>query len=77
MSERKKKILIVDDEDIVRRALFWVLDRSVFEVFEAKDGVEALEMWGDVKPDLVFLDVLMLSKTGVQVLEERPSEKPK
>lgn len=64
------KILIVDDEPLVRRSLGRALRSRSHEIFEAADGPSGLEAWRSADPDLVFLDVLMPGLTGPQVLEE-------
>ena len=64
------KVLIVDDESTVRRSLVRVAQKKGAEVFQASDGIEAIEVWKSCKPDLVFLDVLMPGKSGPEVLSE-------
>lgn len=64
------KVLIVDDETLVRRSLQRALKSKGYEVFEATNGVEGLQMWREQSPDLVFLDVLMPGLTGPEVLKE-------
>jgi len=64
------KILIVDDEPLVRRSLARALKSRGHEIFEAEDGLLGLAMWREQKPDLIFLDVLMPKMTGPQVLSE-------
>lgn len=64
------KILIVDDEGLVRKALRRASESKQHQVFEAADGVEGLRIWREVQPDLVFLDVLMPGLSGPQLLEE-------
>ncbi|MBX2988617.1 MAG: response regulator [Bdellovibrionaceae bacterium] len=72
------KILIVDDEVLVRRSLERVVRKQGHEVWEAADGVDGLSKWREHDPDLVFLDVLMPGLTGPQVLEEiGPSRRAK
>lgn len=68
------KVLIVDDEPLVRRSLGRACKTAGHEVYEAGDGREGLELWTKVSPDLVFLDVLMPGLTGPQVLEALPTE---
>lgn len=65
-----KRILVVDDEPLVRRSLKRALESAGFSVVEAPDGKQGLEMWTQEKPDLVFLDILMPGLTGPQVLAE-------
>ena len=65
-----KKILVVDDEPLVRRSLKRALEAAGFAVLEAVDGKQGLEVWEKEQPDLVFLDILMPGLTGPQVLAE-------
>lgn len=64
------KILIVDDELLIRRSLRRAAELKGHEVFEAPDGLVGLEQWKKQQPDLVFLDVLMPGLTGPEVLKE-------
>jgi DNA-binding response OmpR family regulator len=65
-----QRILVVDDEPFILRSLTYVLRREGFEVVEARDGVEALDVARREHPDLVFLDVMMPRKSGFDVLAE-------
>jgi two-component system, OmpR family, response regulator RpaB len=67
---RKKKILIVDDEAMIRRILSTRLTMVGYEVAVACDGVEALEVFAQEKPDLVVLDVMMPKLNGLEVCQE-------
>jgi DNA-binding NarL/FixJ family response regulator len=54
------RILIADDHEIMRRGVRSVLEsRRDVDVFEAKNGVEAVQKTKEIKPDLVILDVSM------------------
>ncbi|MEQ1875778.1 MAG: response regulator [Bdellovibrionia bacterium] len=64
------KVLVVDDEPIVRRSLEKALQNRKHEVLTASDGRSGMEMWLKEKPDLVFLDILMPGLSGLQVLKE-------
>lgn len=64
------KVLVVDDEVLVRRSLIRALARKGYEVLEASDGAEGLSIWKEHSPDVVFLDVLMPRLTGPEVLRE-------
>ena len=64
-----KKILIADDEERVRNLIKKVLeleDRG-FELYEAKNGDEALDQAKKLKPNLLILDVMMPGLTGYDV----------
>jgi DNA-binding response OmpR family regulator len=69
------KILVVDDEALVRRSLGRALRSKGHEVLEASDGNEGLKTWREFSPDLVFLDVLMPGLSGPQVLKELGEKK--
>ncbi|HEY8269867.1 MAG TPA: response regulator [Pseudobdellovibrionaceae bacterium] len=69
------KILIIDDEPLVRRSLGRALKSHGHDIFEAEDGLQGLNLWREQKPELIFLDVLMPKMTGPQVLIEIGSER--
>jgi CheY-like chemotaxis protein len=64
-----KKILVVDDEDDIRRFLELVLGEKGYEVLTASSGEEALTRVQGVRPDLVLLDIMMPGLDGWEVLE--------
>jgi two-component system, response regulator PdtaR len=64
------KVLVVDDEPIVRRSLEKALMLRKHEVLLAGDGRKGMEVWLEEKPDLIFLDILMPGLSGLQVLKE-------
>ncbi|MCC7404341.1 MAG: response regulator [Bdellovibrionales bacterium] len=68
------KVLIVDDEPLVRRALKRVAEIRGHQVVEAENGTQGLEVWRREKPQLVFLDVLMPGLSGPLLLKEIGTE---
>lgn len=65
-----KKVLIVDDAMFMRSAIKNILQRNGFEVVgEAANGKEAIEMYMELKPDLVTMDITMPVMTGIEALE--------
>jgi len=64
-----KKVLIVDDEEIIRKFLRINLLKWGYEVKEAMDGVQALEQLGHDNYDLLICDILMPNKNGWEVLK--------
>lgn len=64
------KVLVVDDEAILRKSLGRALQLRGHEVITASNGREGVDKWLSEKPDVVFLDVVMPELTGPQVLEE-------
>ncbi|MFA6159724.1 MAG: response regulator [Parcubacteria group bacterium] len=65
-----KKILIIEDEETLQKALTQYLEEENFEVFGAMDGEKGVEMVKKEKPDLVLLDIILPKKDGFKVLEE-------
>lgn len=68
-----KKILIVDDDEMIRKFLRIHLVNLGYEVTEAVDGIKALEQLDNDDFDLLICDILMPNKDGWQVLEEMRS----
>ena len=66
----KKRILVADDEELTRLFASQALEAEGFLVEEAEDGIAALEVAREVRPDLIILDVLMPGKSGFQVCQE-------
>lgn len=65
----RPKILICDDEDVLRRLVRASLERGDYELLEAADGEEAIEVAAAERPQLILLDMMMPGRTGLQVLE--------
>ena len=67
----KTKILIVDDESRMRKLLRDFLEREGYQILEASDGIEAMDMfYADKNIDLIILDVMMPRMDGWQVCKE-------
>ena len=64
------KVLVVEDEDSFVEALTVGLRREGFEVRVATDGAEALDLFDEVAPDLVLLDVMLPKVSGLDVCRE-------
>lgn len=60
----KKKILAIDDDPVVLRYIESILTDNGYEVHQAKDGVQGLEMLDEVRPDLITLDLQMPEQWG-------------
>jgi len=66
----QKKILIVEDDFFVRDLYGRELTREGFEVETAADGPEGLSKIGEVKPDLILLDIMLPKMSGLDVLKK-------
>lgn len=64
------KILVVDDEQAVRESLRRSLQFNGYDVLQAKDGIEALQIINQEQPDLTILDVMMPHLDGLGVCRE-------
>lgn len=64
------KLLLVDDDPHIRELVRVFLSKEGFEVLEAGDGVEALEVLESATPDLVILDIMMPNMDGWQLARE-------
>ena len=73
----KKMVLVVDDEPNVRRLLRAMLSKT-FEVFEAEDGRQAIEMACTQKPNVILMDMMMPRMDGLtacHMLKNDPATK--
>ncbi len=62
------KVLIVEDEEALRKVLQEKLQKSGFETFAAKDGVEGWDMAKSKNPDIILLDLILPKRSGFEVL---------
>ncbi|MCP5433610.1 MAG: response regulator [Alphaproteobacteria bacterium] len=62
------KILVVDDEDLLRRVLKTALEQEGFVVDTAENGVAALQCMADDPADLVLTDIIMPDKEGIELI---------
>jgi two-component system nitrogen regulation response regulator NtrX len=75
----KSRILVVDDEEPIRKTLRMALEYEGYDVSEASSGQEAIVLVERDPPDLIFLDIKMPGMDGLEVLEkitERPEAPP-
>jgi len=63
-------LLIVEDEDKLRKMLTSYLVSEGFTTLEARDGLQAMDLWQESKPDLVILDIMLPKKSGLDVLKD-------
>jgi DNA-binding response OmpR family regulator len=65
-----KKILCVDDEPINLMIIEVNLLAAGYEVYKAVDGLAALQLFKEIKPQLVLLDIMMPGISGIDTLKE-------
>jgi DNA-binding response OmpR family regulator len=72
--EALQRVLVADDEDDVRDLVTFRLTRSGYEVLEARDGAEALELAIAHTPDLAVLDAMMPKLDGYELTRRLRAE---
>src|SRR3989338_4313297 len=65
----RKKILIVDDDESLRKSIAITLRVKGYEIWEAGDGIEGLELTQQRRPDLIICDVFMPGMNGFMMVE--------
>jgi CheY-like chemotaxis protein len=65
-----KKILIIEDEEIINELLAKKLTREGYEVFITRNGNEGMAAIKKEKPDLILLDIVMPEMDGFEVMEQ-------
>lgn len=64
------KILIVDDAAFMRKVIRDALSKNGYsEIFEAVDGVDAVEKFQEIHPDLILMDITMPNMDGLEALK--------
>lgn len=76
MPTGSRKLLIIDDDSIVRQSVVAYLEDSGFEVLEADQGEQGLALFYQQSPDAVLTDLRMPTKDGLQVLDEVHQSSP-
>lgn len=70
-----KKILLIEDEEIMVNLLQRKLTQEGYEISVARDGEEGLKLMREALPDLVLLDIIMPKKGGFEVMEVMQKDK--
>lgn len=64
------RILVIEDEEDIRKIYRGMLESTGHEVFEAPDGKEGMRLFRQMHPDLIITDILMPHKDGVETIRE-------
>lgn len=67
-------ILVIDDEEFIRRLIGFVLENSGFEVIQAASAQDGLELMYASQPDAVTLDLMMPERSGLELLETKQAD---
>ena len=77
MTVKTRIVLVVDDDEMIRRLVRTVLEADEYEVVEARDGTDALQLSESEHPSVVVLDVMMPGLDGVEVCRRLDHENVK
>lgn len=74
---QKKRVYVIDDEQVVARTLCWILEKSGYEASMFSDAKSALEQIQKVQPDLVLSDLLITGEmNGIDLAELLAAQYP-
>jgi YesN/AraC family two-component response regulator len=71
-----KRILVIDDEPLVRRLLRRILEAAGYQVSEAENGRRGVELFRENPADLIILDIIMPEQDGLQTMMSLRQEFP-
>lgn len=76
MNDQTKTILLIDDDDFIRKVLASVLEKAGYTVIDARDGENGLRLVDVKQPDVVITDYRMPGISGLEVLTELVRKQP-
>ena len=68
MTNPTKKILIIEDDELMLKILQFILKKENYNLLIAKDGLDAIEKIPQYLPDLVITDVMLPFKSGLEIV---------
>lgn len=72
--ETRVKVLVAEDDSDIRDLVAFRLERSGWEVIEARDGQQAIDLAREHQPDVAVVDWMMPVKSGLEVVSEMRSD---
>ena len=70
------RVLVIEDNSVVRRAMLRMLEEAGYDVLGAEDGEQGLAVFRSERPDLVITDLVMPVKDGMETIVEIRRERP-
>ena len=70
------RILVIDDEQLLRSTVVMILTRAGFTVEEASDGQAGIAMFHKNPPDIVLTDIFMPNRDGIEIIKELKHSSP-
>jgi len=76
MPGKKSKLLVIDDDESIRKVLTITLRDAGYQILAAEDGAKGLEIFAEEKPDIILCDLRMPGMDGISVLKEMKARDP-
>ncbi|HMM21911.1 MAG TPA: response regulator [Selenomonadales bacterium] len=70
MAAKELSVLICDDSMLIRKKMRDLLEANDYQVLEAQNGLEGVEVYRQTKPAVVFMDIVMPQSDGLQALKQ-------
>ena len=70
MAEKKRRVLLADDEEDIKIIIQMYLESNGYEVVTAYDGLDAVEKAKETRPDLILMDIMMPIIDGIEVTRQ-------
>src|SRR3990167_8460264 len=64
------KVLVVEDEEGVRKTLIDTFETIGYQTFSASNAKEAMDIFNKERPEAIFLDIMLPDKNGIELLKE-------
>jgi DNA-binding NtrC family response regulator len=77
LSEKKKQVLVIDDEESIRQVFRWILEGQGYEVETVETGVQAIEKFEEKFYNLALLDIRLPDMEGTELLNILHKRSPK
>ena len=71
------RILVIDDEQVLRSTVVMILTRAGFTVEEASDGQAGIALFHKNPPDIVLTDIFMPNRDGIEIIKELKHSSPR
>lgn len=76
LGAKMKKILVAEDEKVMRYMIKDFLENYDFEVIQAENGLDAYVLWKNEKPDILLTDINMPKMNGIELLQRIKNTTP-
>lgn len=64
------KILVIDDQIIIRKTLRFALEKCGYDVIDEEDGEKGIELFVKEKPEIVLVDIMLPGMNGIELLKK-------